>query len=103
MAVVASLGLPVSGCTVGPDFVAPPPPLADNFVGAKTKSIQIDHQDYRDWWRAFRDPTLNQLVQIAYDQNISLMSAGTRVLQARAVLGIAIANYIPRCSKAPAA
>lgn len=96
VAVVASLGLSLAACAVGPDFVAPPPPLTDNFIRANRNSIQTSHQDYRDWWRAFHDPTLNQLVQIAYDQNISLMSAGTRVLQARAVLGIAIGEFYPQ-------
>ncbi len=52
--------------------------------------------EYQNWWEGFRDPTLNKLIQIAYNQNLTLLSAGTRVLQARAVLGIAIGITYPQ-------
>ena len=80
---------------MGPDFVPPAAPLANNFSGASNRSIKTDRQDYRDWWR-LRDPTLNRLTQIAYDRNLTLLSAGTRVLQARAVLGVAIGQAYPQ-------
>ena len=96
MVIAVSLALPLAACAVGPDFVPPDAPVSNNFVGANNRSIRTDHQDYRDWWRAFRDPTLNRLVQIAYDQNLTLLSAGTRVLQARAVLGIAVGSFYPQ-------
>ena len=96
VAVVASLVLPLAACAVGPDFVSPTAPLADNFTAANSHSIKTDHQDYRDWWSAFHDPTLTRLVQIAYNQNLTLLSAGTRVLQARAVLGIAVGEFYPQ-------
>ena len=35
----------------------------------------------RDWWKSFHDATLNQLTDIAYNQNLTLLSAGTRVLR----------------------
>lgn len=96
MVIAVSLALPLAACAVGPDFVPPDAPVSNNFVGANNRSIRTDHQDYRDWWRAFRDPTLNRLVQIGYDQNLTLLSAGTRVLQARAVLGIAVGSFYPQ-------
>lgn len=95
-AVSAALVLPLAACAVGPDFIPPAAPITDKFLAANSRSIKSGHQDYRDWWRAFRDPTLNQLVQIAYNQNLTLLSAGTRVLQARAVLGIAIGSFYPQ-------
>ncbi len=96
MLVIASLALPLAGCAVGPDFVPPAAPLAANFTVANNRSLKTDHQDYRDWWRAFHDPTLNQLIRIAYNQNLTLLSAGTRVLQARAALGIAVGEFYPQ-------
>jgi len=92
----AALVLPLAACAVGPDYVSPAAPITDKFLGANGHSIKTGHQDYRDWWRAFRDPTLNQLVQTAYNQNLTLLSAGTRVLQARAALGIAIGSFYPQ-------
>jgi NodT family efflux transporter outer membrane factor (OMF) lipoprotein len=96
LAAVVGLVLPLAGCAVGPDFVPPDAPLTNQFIGANERSIKTDHQDYRDWWQAFHDPTLNRLVQVAYNQNLTLLSAGTRVLQARAVLGIAVGSFYPQ-------
>ncbi|MVT67296.1 efflux transporter outer membrane subunit [Bradyrhizobium pachyrhizi] len=96
---VASLALSLTACAVGPDFIPPAAPITDKFLGANSRSIKSSHEDYRDWWRAFRDPTLNQLVQIAYNQNLTLLSAGTRVLQARATLGIAIGSFYPQAQQ----
>jgi NodT family efflux transporter outer membrane factor (OMF) lipoprotein len=49
------------------------------------------------WWQtAFRDPILDQLVATALAQNLSLRSAGLRVLQARQQLLIAIGNQYPQ-------
>jgi NodT family efflux transporter outer membrane factor (OMF) lipoprotein len=49
-----------------------------------------------DWWRVFQDPTLDTLVGLAYRQNPSLRSVGTRVLQARAQQAIAVGNIFPQ-------
>ena len=74
----------------------PAAPIADKYIGATDRSIRPTGQDYQDWWTGFHDPTLNQLIQIAYNQNLTLLSAGTRVLQARALLGIAIGVAYPQ-------
>jgi hypothetical protein len=57
---------------------------------------EVHLQDYPDWWRGFHDPDLNQLTQIAFDQNLTLLSAGTRVLQASAALEIAVGISYPQ-------
>src|ERR1700747_772548 len=92
----AALVPPLAACAVGPDFFPPSAPIADTFLGTGSRSIKAGHQDYRDWWKAFHDPTLNQLIQIPHDQNLTLLSAATRVLQARAALGIAIGSFYPQ-------
>src|SRR5262249_24857434 len=48
-----------------------------------------------DWWDAFQDPILSTLIVRAYEQNPSLLSVGTRVLQARAQQAIAVGNVFP--------
>ena len=93
---VAVILLPAAGCTVGPNFVSPEAPIADKFREASNRSVQSTRQDYRDWWKNFHDPILNRLIQTAYNQNLTLLSAGTRVLQARAILGIAIGEFYPQ-------
>ena len=59
-------------------------------------SVQSDHQDYEEWWTVFHDPALDRLIDIAYRQNLTLMAAGTRVLEARATLGVAIGEFYPQ-------
>ena len=88
--------LPIAACTVGPNFTAPVAPLAEKFRDVNNRSVQSGPREYERWWEGFRDPTLNKLIQIAYNQNLTLLSAGTRVLQARAVLGIAIGIAYPQ-------
>src|SRR5581483_4483272 len=84
-----ALPLPLLACAVGPDYIPPAAPATDKFLVAGKQSIKTGHQDDHDWWRGFHDPTLNQLIQSAYHENLTVLSAGTRVLQARATLGTA--------------
>lgn len=99
----AALGMPLAGCAVGPEFGPPAAPVADHWLETNSKSIEASHQLYRDWWIVFRDPVLDRLVAAAYDQNLTLLSAGTRVLQARAQLGIAIGELYPQLQRAAGA
>jgi len=86
----------LAGCMVGPDFLPPLAPVAPKFISADNRWVTSAYQDYPDWWTSFHDPTLNQLIDLAYNQNLTLLSAGTRVLQARAALGIAIGLGYPQ-------
>ena len=54
------------------------------------------------WWTAFGDPTLNQLVAQASEQNLTLKTAGLRILEARAERGIAEGNLFPQQQEATA-
>lgn len=91
-----ALGLGASGCAVGPDFVAPPAPVATQWLEAGTKPIETRGDSVKEWWTLFRDPALDRLIAMANDQNLTLLSAGTRVLQARALLGIVIGELYPQ-------
>jgi len=91
-----SVALTLNGCMmVGPDYQAPEAPLADKWLGWSEKPGK-DTPDLRDWWRVFHDPVLNKLINIASEQNLTLLSAGTRVLEARAQLGVAVGELFPQ-------
>ena len=94
------LALACSGCMVGPDYQSPPAPAAVKFLEANQPSVDTKTQEYETWWRVFHDPVLDQLIKIAYGQNLSLVAAGTRVLQARAELGVAIGDFYPQSQQA---
>src|SRR6266436_5087206 len=91
-----ALMLPCGGCLVGPDFSAPSAPTADKWRESNNPSVDTRNQEYRDWWTVFHDPVLNRLIETAYNKNLSLVSAGTRVLEARAELGVAIGEFYPQ-------
>jgi len=84
------------GCLLGPNFGSPPVSLADKWIEEGNKSMDPRAVEHRDWWAVFNDPVLNDLIQLAYQRNLTLQSAGVRVLEARARLGIAIGEFYPQ-------
>src|ERR1700746_1665617 len=96
MLFVSALVLSSGGCMVGPDFSSPSTPVAEKWLEAGNASVDTPNQNYRDWWTVFHDPVLDRLIETAYNQNLTLVSAGTRVLQARAELGVAIGEFYPQ-------
>ena len=91
-----TLAFPLAACSVGPNFVTPQASVETRWKDAGFPTVKTNREDYQRWWAAFRDPTLNRLVDIAYDQNLTLMEAGARVIKARAVLGQAIGEVYPQ-------
>src|SRR6201993_211092 len=91
-----ALSLCCAGCLVGPDFSSPSAPAAEKWLEANDPAVDTRNQEYRDWWTVFHDSVLNRLIEIAYNQNLTLVSAGTRVLEARAELGVAIGEFYPQ-------
>ena len=94
--VAVLLLLSCGGCLVGPDFSSPSAPIADKWLEADNPSVDTRNQEYRDWWKVFHDPVLNRLIEMAYNQNLTLVGAGTKVLEARAQLGVAIGEFYPQ-------
>lgn len=98
---LVSLVLALNGCTaVGPDFVTPEADLQKNWIETGDPRVETQTADVSRWWRVFDDPALNQLIQLAYQQNLPLQIAGLRILQARAQLGIAIGQQYPQVQEA---
>jgi outer membrane protein, multidrug efflux system len=49
-----------------------------------------------DWWKAFSDPVLDDLIERASRNNNSIQVAAARLTQARALVGLADANRLPQ-------
>jgi hypothetical protein len=65
--------------------------------GSTWKQAQAaEAQPRGEWWLAFNDPALNELVNEATRANANLAVAAARVKQARAIAGIAEADRIPQ-------
>jgi len=88
------------GCSVGPNFTKPKAPAAPAWLDADDWRVKTDPAEYRNWWKAFNDPVLDQLIDRAYHGNLSLRIAGVRVLEARAQLGIFIGRLYPQTQQA---
>jgi NodT family efflux transporter outer membrane factor (OMF) lipoprotein len=87
-----------NGFKVGPNYGRPPAPVAAEWIQANDPSVQNHH--LQDWWQVFGDPTLDVLIDTAYEQNPNLRVAGTRVLEARAGQAIAVGNIFPQTQQA---
>jgi NodT family efflux transporter outer membrane factor (OMF) lipoprotein len=94
-ATLVGAALTLTGCQVGPHYGKPPVKVNDTW---NVTSPQISTQPVADsaWWKAFNDPTLERLIQLAYNQNLPLQVAGLRIMEARAALGIAVGNQLPQ-------
>jgi NodT family efflux transporter outer membrane factor (OMF) lipoprotein len=90
------LALIAGGCMLGPDYHQPPTPVAPKWQEASNPAVDTSRDEYRDWWNVFNDPVLSRLIEVAYHQNLTLLTAGVRVLEARAQLGIAIGEIYPQ-------
>ncbi len=103
LCLAAASALLISGCTLlGPDFERPEAPVAENWIDGENDLIKYQEEDLGNWWQAFNDPVLDNLINRAYEQNLTLQIAGLRVLEARARLGLATGNLYPQTQQATA-
>lgn len=102
-AVAGALGLMLllAGCAkVGPDFVKPDAPIAEQWTETGELQLNAAQTDHANWWNAFNDSVLDQLIDEAYKQNLTLQIAGLRILEARAQLGLAVGSAWPQQQQA---
>jgi outer membrane protein TolC len=92
----------LGGCTtLGPNFSAPQMPSLQGWSGGAWRTLAEEaprHAQPRDddWWRQFGDPVLDQLVAEAQRLNPGVRTAGLRIMEARAQLGIAGSGLYPQ-------
>lgn len=90
---------------VGPDFERPRLPWLANWTGgslaplaARSRGAHSGH--IQVWWRHFNDPVLDQLINEAQRMNPTVRTAGLRIMEARAQLGIAGSTRYPQVQQA---
>ena len=90
------MALILSACVIGPKYEQPAVPLnADWSTKAETQGVS-KAEPAKEWWKEFNDPALDQLIEMAYHQNLSLQLAALRIMESRAQLGIAIGRQYPQ-------
>jgi NodT family efflux transporter outer membrane factor (OMF) lipoprotein len=98
----AALLSALSGCTVGPDYHGAPPVAKDAlsstaFVrtpAAGTMAMPAPNQ----WWLAFNDPQLNDLIAAALAHSPDVHIAQARLRESRSQLQTQRANALPKIS-----
>jgi NodT family efflux transporter outer membrane factor (OMF) lipoprotein len=97
--ILATGAVLLSGCAVGPDYAAPPPPKAVAFMGQPAVVARVAAPAPADaWWKGFDDPALDRFVDRALSQNLDLAQAVARVTQARTGARAATAALLPSAS-----
>ena len=81
---------------VGPDYERPSLDSTGRFKGVTWReATPSSHLPKGEWWKIFRDPTLNGLVERATANNQELKAAIARFDQARTTARITKANLLP--------
>ncbi|GEA61916.1 efflux transporter outer membrane subunit [Vibrio comitans] len=79
------LSMVLAGCAVGPEYQAPQDTVGSAFLVEQVEGTQAsDETVTAGWWAQFDDETLNELVKVAQNENISLLIAAERVKSAQA-------------------
>jgi outer membrane protein, multidrug efflux system len=98
--VLASAALLGACTTLGPDFQRPEAPAVASWNGGSLESLSAAPQARRGssetWWRSLNDPVLDQLIEEAQRMNPNVRTAGLRIMEARAQLGIAGSALYPQ-------
>lgn len=90
-----------AGCAVGPNYRRPSADVPGTYRGATPQdAAQHAAESLGDqkWWEVFQDKQLQDLIHTALQQNYDVRIAATRILEARAQVGITRADQLPSVS-----
>ncbi len=88
-----------TGCDVGPNYHPPESPTPSAWKNQSQIMVNGVFADY--WWEVFEDPWLTYLEEQAISNNYDLHAAIDRVMEARALTGIAGADLYPQLNLSP--
>lgn len=84
----------ISGCSVGLDYKTPPTTAPASFGETHPPATQPT-AEITQYWKTFKDPELNSLIDRAVKNNNTFLQAQAVVRQARAQLGVEIGAEFP--------
>lgn len=87
--------LTFAGCAVGPNYKRPAVNAPTGFRGATT-DVSTNSLADLPWWSVFKDPVLQDLIQVALTNNYDLRITLTRLDQARAIQAQARSQLLPQ-------
>ncbi|HEX7230578.1 MAG TPA: efflux transporter outer membrane subunit [Candidatus Binatia bacterium] len=84
-----------AGCSVGPDYRPPETATPGAWQEAQQSGVDTQAGDLTEWWKEFKDPLLDSLVERAVKSNLDLRIAEARVREERATLAATAAGLWP--------
>jgi len=100
VSLLGALSVP-GGCAVGPDFKRPEATAPGKWRDAGDARLAGQTADTA-WWKSFNDAALDRLVELAYRQNLPLQIAGLRIVESRALYGVATGRQFPQTQQVSA-
>lgn len=99
--VIIAMAISLSACTtLGPDYEEPEVSWLETWetdlYGRVVSPEEPIDLELHHWWKIFNDPILDELIETANRENPSLQIAGLKILESRAVLGIATGTKYPQ-------
>ncbi|MBN2216224.1 MAG: efflux transporter outer membrane subunit [Pirellulales bacterium] len=89
-----------NGYKVGPNYSAPAVHVSSHWIDQHDQRLRTDSDNNAAWWCLFNDIQLDELIAEAYGQNLTLKSAGCRVLEARSRKAVVQGNLFPQSQEA---
>jgi multidrug efflux system outer membrane protein len=92
-----------TGCAVGPNYKRPSADVPGMYRGSTLQEPApaqpaAESLGEQKWWEVFQDKQLQDLIHTALQQNYDIRIAATRILEARAQVGITRADQLPTLS-----
>jgi len=87
------IGFFISGCLVGPKYKRPESAVTKAYLDAD--SLAKDSAGLVAWTDIYKDPELTKLIRNVLDSNLDLLTAVSRVEEARALYGFTKASLYP--------
>ncbi len=96
VAAAAGFTFALQGCVfVGVNYHSPEVGTPDAWAASVSNHIGKGSDDLQTWWKGFKDPTLNKLIDRTRDANLTLRVAAQNIAEARALRGIARSQLFP--------
>lgn len=92
----------IVSCSVGPAYKAPTISVPSTWKNESDTPCLVDENEELDfWWYVFDDEKLDSLEQFAIENNRNLYIACERIQEARALMGVAAADFYPQVNLNP--
>ncbi len=85
----------LGACAVGPNYAPPTTRMPDRWNQDLIRGVSDGSADIRTWWALLNDPVLDGLIAHASRGNLDLKRSVSRLLEARAQVGLAAGEELP--------